>query len=102
MMSGGAFIPLKTGRYRPESAKQAKIGIAILLRILRIGRCRAGGQPIASGRYGHAMVVWSEFRQLWLICPATPLCYLDHSLNAEIGAVSRNGMKSYDDISIHF
>jgi hypothetical protein len=38
MMGGGAFILLKTGRYRPESAKQAESRLAILLKILRIGR----------------------------------------------------------------
>jgi hypothetical protein len=34
MMGGGAFILLKAGRNWPESAKQAKIRLAILLKIL--------------------------------------------------------------------
>jgi hypothetical protein len=36
MMGGGAFILLKVGRPRPESAKQAEIRLAILLKILHI------------------------------------------------------------------
>ena len=36
MMGGGAFILLKGGRARPESAKRAKIRLAILLKILHI------------------------------------------------------------------
>jgi hypothetical protein len=35
-MGGGGFIPLKAGRARPESAKQAEIRLANLLKILRI------------------------------------------------------------------
>jgi hypothetical protein len=38
MMGGGAFILLKTGQNRPESAKQAEIRLATLLIILGIGR----------------------------------------------------------------
>jgi hypothetical protein len=34
MMGGGCFILLKTGRNRPESAKQAEIRLAILPKIL--------------------------------------------------------------------
>jgi hypothetical protein len=40
MMSGGAFILLKAGRAWPESTKQAEIGLAILLKILRIAPVR--------------------------------------------------------------
>jgi hypothetical protein len=36
MMGGGAFILLKSGRRWPESARQAEIRLAILLKILRI------------------------------------------------------------------
>jgi hypothetical protein len=36
MMGGGAFLLLKVGRLRPESTKQAEIGLADLRRILRI------------------------------------------------------------------
>jgi hypothetical protein len=35
-MSGGGFIPLKTGRAGSESAKQAEIRLANLRKILRI------------------------------------------------------------------
>jgi hypothetical protein len=38
MMGGGAFILLKVGRPRPESAKQAEIRLAILLKILHTPR----------------------------------------------------------------
>jgi hypothetical protein len=38
MMGGGAFILLKVGRGRRESAKQAEIRLANLLKILQIGR----------------------------------------------------------------
>jgi hypothetical protein len=58
MMGGGAFVLLKTGRHRPESAKQAEIRLAILLKILRIGR--SCGEPGAAvrDRYGQAIVGW--------------------------------------------
>jgi len=36
MMGGETFILLKAGRPRPESAKQAEIRLAILLKILHI------------------------------------------------------------------
>jgi hypothetical protein len=36
MMDGAAFILLKTGRRGPESAKQAEIRLAILLKIVQI------------------------------------------------------------------
>jgi hypothetical protein len=41
MMGGGAFILLKAGHQRPESAKQAEIRLAGLLRILHIADCGA-------------------------------------------------------------
>ena len=57
MMGGGAFILLKAGRPWPESAKQAEIRLAILLKILPIGR-----EPFATdGR--HPMVVLPQFAQ---------------------------------------
>ena len=57
-MGGGTFILLKTGRYRPKSAKQAESRLAILLKILRIWRSRKG-VPDSSRlrRKGHAVVV---------------------------------------------
>ena len=45
-MGRGAFIPLKAGRGRPKSAKQAKIRLAILPKILRIAHFR-GTKPLA-------------------------------------------------------
>jgi len=41
MMGGGTFILLKTGRAGLESAKQAEIRLAILLKILQIARFEA-------------------------------------------------------------
>jgi hypothetical protein len=38
MMGGGAFILLKVGHFGPESAKQAEIRLANLLKILWIAR----------------------------------------------------------------
>ena len=38
MMGGVAFILLKAGRQGPESAKQAEIRLASLLKILQIAR----------------------------------------------------------------
>jgi hypothetical protein len=46
MMSGGAFILLKAGRAERESAKQAEIRLASLLKILGIARSR-GPKPLA-------------------------------------------------------
>jgi hypothetical protein len=46
MMAGGTFILLKVGRSWPESAKQAEIRLAILLKILHIARfCDAELSP---------------------------------------------------------
>jgi hypothetical protein len=42
MMAGGTFILLKAGRFWPETAKQPKIYLVGLLKILRIG-CSGGG-----------------------------------------------------------
>jgi hypothetical protein len=38
MMGGGAYIPLKADRSRPEGSEQAEIRLADLPRILWIGR----------------------------------------------------------------
>jgi hypothetical protein len=46
MMGGGAFILLKTGRSGPKTAKQVEIRLAVLLKILSIGRPREeAGSP---------------------------------------------------------
>jgi hypothetical protein len=55
MMGGGAFILLKAGRNWPESAKQAKIRLAILLKILYTSR--SGGEFPSPWTEAHARVV---------------------------------------------
>jgi hypothetical protein len=57
MMGGAAFILLKAGQTRPESAKQAEIRLAILLKILRIARF-AGKNPRQS-RTARAVVAFA-------------------------------------------
>jgi hypothetical protein len=57
-MSGGAFILLKSGQNGPESAKQAEIRLANLLKILGIGASRGVRNP-RQGREEHAMVVFA-------------------------------------------
>jgi hypothetical protein len=49
MMGGVAFILLKAGQPGPESAKQAEIRLACLLKILQIARF-GGQRPLADGR----------------------------------------------------
>jgi hypothetical protein len=46
MMGGVAFILLKAGRTGPESAKQAELRLASLLKILHIARPE-GEKPLA-------------------------------------------------------
>jgi len=58
MMGGGAFILLKAGRYWPESAKQAEIRLANLLKILQIARSR-GWKPRCKDWGAHAVVVFA-------------------------------------------
>jgi hypothetical protein len=65
MMGGGAFILLKVGQPWPETAKQAEIRLANLLKILRIAGF--GGENTSQGGKGHAMVVFCDFRGTWLI-----------------------------------
>jgi hypothetical protein len=57
MMGGGTFILLKAGRPGPESAKQAEIRLAILLKMLQIAHF--GTPALASGPKGHPMVVFT-------------------------------------------
>ncbi len=59
MMGGGAFIPLKAGQNGLKSAKQAEIGLANLLIILRISRF--GTQKLRQNRKRCAKVD----RSLW-------------------------------------
>jgi hypothetical protein len=55
MMGGGRFILLKAGRRGAESAQQAEVRLADLLKILRI--CRGAAKPARRRRNPHAMVV---------------------------------------------
>jgi len=65
MMGGGAFILLKVSHCWPETAKQAEIRLANLLKILWIAGF--GGENTSQGRKRHAMVVLRDFRGTWLI-----------------------------------
>ena len=56
-MGGGTFILLKVGRPWPESAKQAEIRLAILLKMLQIAHF--GTAAVPNGRKGHPMVAIS-------------------------------------------
>jgi hypothetical protein len=47
-MSGWAFIPIKGGDPWPESVEQPESGLAILLKILRIGRAEHP-RPLVQG-----------------------------------------------------
>jgi len=79
MMGGRAFILLKAGHRAAETVKQAEIRLASLLKILHT--TRSGGESRG------------DFRSVWLIRRNRPLCYLDHSIGAEIGAVSCKEMQ---------
>jgi len=59
MMGGGAFILLKAGRPWPETAKQAEIRLAFLLKMLQIAHF--GTVALASRRKGHPTVVLTTF-----------------------------------------
>jgi hypothetical protein len=48
-MGGGSFLSLKKGSAGPESAKQAEMGIAILPKILSIGRLGDGLEACPRG-----------------------------------------------------
>ena len=65
-MGGGAFILLKAGRNRPESAKQAESGLAGLWKILGIGGM---GMPFLPGLelagQFYADVVWPRLDRRW-------------------------------------
>jgi hypothetical protein len=100
-MSDGAFLLLKAGRIRPESWQQAEIRLANLLRILRIappGREKRSPKPL-SGCEGR---IYGDFRRIWLICHNCPICYLNHSFDTEIGAVSSEVPPRKDEVSIRF
>jgi hypothetical protein len=92
MMGGRAFILLKAGRRAAETVKQAEIRLASLLKILH--NTRSGGEsPLARRDKDPRRLCRGDFRSVWLIRRNRPLCYLDHSIGAEIGAVSCKEMQ---------
>jgi hypothetical protein len=92
MMGGRAFILLKAGRRAAETVKQAEIRLASLLKILH--NTRSGGEsPLARYDKDPRRLCRGDFRSVWLIRRNRPLCYLDHSIGAEIGAVSCKEMQ---------
>jgi hypothetical protein len=66
MMRGVAVIRVKAGQSRPESAKQAEIRLASLLKILTIGPrdCRNTVQGLERLKKG---CIFDKFRGIWLI-----------------------------------
>jgi hypothetical protein len=65
-MDGGAFVWLKTGQGRPESAKQAEIGLASLSKILWIGGRGVENRRAMAGKDAHKLCRL-VFRWIWLI-----------------------------------
>ncbi len=96
-MGGGAFVLLKTAGLPPQSAKQAEIRVAIFRKVLPVDVNRGRRPATDKDKRGS---FWSELCRVWLICPITPLCYLDHSLYPEIDAISCKGTKADDDGNI--
>jgi hypothetical protein len=86
MMGGRAFILLKAGRRAAESVKQAEIRLASLLKILHTTRS-GGRRSLARCDKDTRWLYRGDFRSVWLIRRNRPLCYLDHSIGTEIGAV---------------
>jgi hypothetical protein len=66
MMGGGAFILLKVGRPWPESAKQAEIRLAILLKILHIAPFW-GAKPSPRLERSCNSCICGDFHWIWLI-----------------------------------
>jgi hypothetical protein len=62
MMGGAAFILLKDGGTGPETAKQAKIRLARLRKILHIARF-AGHRPLVEGGRDAPWLCWRRFPQ---------------------------------------
>jgi hypothetical protein len=71
MMGGVAFILLKVGRRWPESAKQAEIRLATLLKILQIARFWGENPRARRLRAEKDMqgLYWRDFGRIWLIRP---------------------------------
>ena len=98
-MGRSAFQLLKSGENRPESPKQAEIHLASLLKILSIG----GWQPKPPGWRCRMLWLWApDFCRIWLIPGNRRLCYPDHSLQWENGAVCCMAMQGIVQPSIGF
>ena len=88
MMGGVAFILLKAGRRRPESAKQAEIRLASLLKILHIARFEGPkkGHWQGTATTGNGCIdQWLYRRRIPLDMANLPriscFCYLDHIIS---------------------
>jgi hypothetical protein len=73
MLGGAAFILLKAGLPGPESAKQAEIRLASLLKILQIARFGGKGRWQTAARTCSGCI-GADFGWIWLIC--RELCIL--------------------------
>jgi hypothetical protein len=65
MMGGGPFILLKAGRSWPESAKQAEIRLAILLKMLQTAHF--GTKSLPGAKRTSDGCVCCYYRGIWLI-----------------------------------
>lgn len=103
-MGGVAFNLLKTGSSGPESAKQAEILLADLLKILRIAWSRAPSRP-AMAQEGTLRLYLRRFRpDMANSGRIASFCYPDHSFCSGTGAVFCIGMQveNYKSISADF
>jgi hypothetical protein len=66
MMGGGGFSLLKTGCSGLETAKQAEIRLAGLLKILRIVRFEGTEGLVKDGQVVQGCI-FGDFRRTWLI-----------------------------------
>ena len=99
-MGGAAFILLKAGRNRLESAKQAERRLAGLWKILGIGGLGVlKPSPIVEKKYCDDGPD-ADFQRIWLICQYRGFCYLDHSFSSKIGAVSCGNTRENEESSI--
>src|ERR1700722_15213327 len=99
MMGGVAFILLKAGLSGPETAKQAEIRLAGLLKILAI-YTRQGENSLVMGFKYVQWLCWRDFRWIWLICRNGEFCYHDQIFSREIGAVCCMEMQEEDQANI--